>query len=170
MQSAFTHQIVLSLSDLGNFTRVIFTCGWPVSEWQLKCLEFRQEKKVYIYFHSTPHNIVLIFYKVHFNNERLFIMDSARKGLLESQRDQSSQVQHHEHRALEPTKVIALLPHSLSAAAASTEDGGNKRSLGPLIRPAVAFPPTAALSASQLCCVSSAFLLGPLGTAVNSEH
>lgn len=47
---------------------------------------------------------------------------------------------------------------------------GNERSSSPLVRPAVAFPPTAALSASQFSCIGSTFLLGPLGTTVNSEH
>lgn len=71
---------------------------------------------------------------------------------------------------LSPTGVILLLPHFISVAGAPTVDGGNKRCLGPFTRPAAAFPSPAALSASQLCCISSVFLLGPLGTTVNRKH
>lgn len=83
------------------------------------------------------------------------------------QTDQSPQVQHH---SSSPTGVIVLLPHSISVAGDPREDGGNKRYSGPFSRPAAAFPPAAALSASQLCCITSVFLLGPLDTTINSEH
>lgn len=86
------------------------------------------------------------------------------------QTDQSSQVpcSTMSTEPLRPPRVIAFIPYSVSAAAASK--GGEGQKSDPSVRSAVAFPPTAALSASQMCCVSSVFLLGPLGTTVNSDH